>query len=218
MSFWRFLFVASLITTIMASPAAAQDDAESEPAATRRIAPEECVSEPQVCEEIAAILELDGEGVPAPERTQITPPFGELADMTTATAVAAAAREIIACFNAGDIPRGAALMTDNGVRRAYWGLTIDEENRELAMVRIPAPPERRADEFLIRLTAVTNVTMLPDGRAAAFVVISEPLLPPGGAETLLFIFADREGRWLLDDLIDFSVLPLPPAEDVAPEA
>jgi hypothetical protein len=50
--------------------------------------------------------------------------------------------------------------------------------------------------------------MLPDGRAAAFVVMSEPLPPPGGAETMLYVFANEDGAWLLDDLIDFTIVSL----------
>ena len=202
------LALALVLTIGAAGPALAQSDAASPTSETRRINPEECVSEPRPYDEIATTLELDGDGIPAPARTQISPPLGELADAATASAIGDAARHVIACFNAGDIPRGAALMTDNGLQRVFWGLTIDQENRDLAQVRIPGPPERRADEFLIRITAVTDVTMLPDGRAAAFVVMSEPLLPPGGAETMLFVFANEDGTWLLDDLIDFTIVSL----------
>jgi hypothetical protein len=54
---------------------------------------------------------------------------------------------------------------------------------------------------------VTDASTLPDGRVAAFVIINEPLLPPAGPETLLFIFADQDGQWLVDDWIDFSIVP-----------
>jgi hypothetical protein len=165
------------------------------------------VAEPRAHEDIAAILALDGEGVPAPAMTQITPPLGDIADPETSTSIKEAARHVLACFNAGDIPRAAGLMTENGVRRAYWGLTIDAENRELARTRITAPPEPRAEEALVRLTTVTDVSLLPDGRIAAFVVLNEPLLPPPGPETLLFVFANQDGRWLVDDWIDFSIVP-----------
>jgi hypothetical protein len=208
MGILRALALALTLTIGATGSVLAQDDAESQTSATRRIAPEACVSEPRPYEEIASILALDGDGLPAPARTQISPPLGELADAATTTAIGDTAREVIACFNAGDIPRGAALMTDNGIQRVFWGLTIDQENRDLAQVRIPGPPERRADEFLIRVTAVTDVTMLPDGRAAAFVVMSEPLLPPGGAETMIFVFANEDGTWLLDDLIDFTIVSM----------
>jgi hypothetical protein len=98
-------------------------------------------------------------------------------------------------------------MTENGVRRAYWGLTIDAENRELARTRITAQPEPRAEDALVRLITVTDVSVLPDGRIAAFVVLNEPLLPPSGPETLLFVFANQDGQWLVDDWIDFSIVP-----------
>ena len=76
-------------------------------------------------------------------------------------------------------------------------------------------PEPRDEAFLARLLAVTDVSMLPEGRVAAFVVISEPLLPPGGPETLLFIFANQDGQWLLDDLVDFTVTPVITTEEAS---
>jgi hypothetical protein len=179
------------------------DDAEN----PRLVAPSECVAEPRAFDDIATILDLDGAGVPPPAMTQITPPLGDVADVATSISIKEAARHILACFNAGDIPRAAGLMTENGVRRAYWGLTIDAENRELAHTRIAAAPEPRSEEALVRLITVTDVSLLPDGRIAAFVVLNEPLLPPAGPETLLFIFANQDGQWLVDDWIDFSIVP-----------
>jgi hypothetical protein len=201
--------MAPLAALLVTSPVLAQegtpegDDAEN----PRLVAPSECVAEPRSYEDIAAILALDGEGVPAPAMTQITPPLGDVADIETSISIKEAARHVLACFNAGDIPRAAGLMTENGVRRAYWGLTIDAENRELARTRIAAAPEPRAEEALVRLITVTDVSLLPDGRISAFVVLNEPLLPPAGPETLLFIFANQDGQWLVDDWIDFSIVP-----------
>jgi hypothetical protein len=173
----------------------------------RLVAPSECTGEPRAYEDVAAILDIEGAGVPAPAMTQITPPLGEIADIETSISIKEAARHVLACFNAGDIPRAAGLMTENGVKRAYWGLTIDQENRELARTRIAAAPEPRAEEALVRLITVTDVSTLPDGRIAAFVVLNEPLLPPAGPETLLFVFANQDGQWLVDDWIDFSIVP-----------
>jgi hypothetical protein len=206
---WRALAITPLAALLVTGPVLAQDstpvadDAEN----PRLVAPSECVAEPRDYEDIAAILELDGEGVPPPAMTQITPPLGEIADVATTISIKEAARQVLACFNAGDIPRAAGLMTENGVRRAYWGLTIDAENRELARTRIAAPPEPRTEEALARLITVTDVSVLPDGRITAFVVLNEPLLPPSGPETLLFVFANQDGEWLVDDWIDFSIVP-----------
>lgn len=206
---WRALAMVPIAAMLVTGSALAQ---ETTPEAVdtenpRLVAPEECVAEPRAYEDIAAILDIEGEGVPAPALTQITPPLGEVADPETAISIKEAARHVLACFNAGDIPRAAGLMTENGVQRAYWGLTIDEENRELARTRIAATPEPRAEEVLVRLITVTDVSTLPDGRVAAFVVLNEPLLPPAGPETLLFIFSNQDGRWLVDDWIDFSIVP-----------
>jgi hypothetical protein len=206
---WRALTIAPLAALLVTGQVLAQESTpEAEGAENPRlVAPSECVAEPRTYEDIAAILALDGEGVPAPAMTQITPPLGDVADAETSISIKEAARQVLACFNAGDIPRAAGLMTENGVRRAYWGLTIDAENRELARTRITAPPEPRAEEALVRLITVTDISLLPDGRIAAFVVLNEPLLPPAGPETLLFVFANQDGRWLVDDWIDFSIVP-----------
>jgi hypothetical protein len=205
---WRALAIAPLAALLVTGPVLAQESTPEEGSENPRlVAPSECVAEPRTYEDIAAILALDGDGVPAPAMTQITPPLGEVANAETAISIKQAARQVLACFNAGDIPRAAGLMTENGVRRAYWGLTIDAENRELARTRITAPPEPRAEEVLARLITVTDVSLLPDGRIAAFVVLNEPLLPPPGPETLLFVFANQDGRWLVDDWIDFSIVP-----------
>jgi hypothetical protein len=206
---WRALAVVPVAAMLITGSTVAQestpeaDDTEN----PRLVAPEECMSEPRTYEDIAAILDIEGEGVPAPAMTQITPPLGEVAAPETAISIKEVARHVLACFNAGDIPRAAGLMTENGVQRAYWGLTIDEENRELARTRIAAAPEPRAEEALVRLITVTDVSMLEDGRVTAFVVLNEPLLPPAGPETLLFIFSNQDGQWLVDDWIDFSIVP-----------
>lgn len=206
---WRALAIVPMAAMLVTGPVLAQegtpeaDDAEN----PRLVAASECVSEPRAYEDIATILDIEGAGVPAPAMTQITPPLGEVADIETSISIKEAARHVLACFNAGDIPRAAGLMTENGVKRAYWGLTIDEENRELARTRIAAAPEPRAEEALVRLITVTDVAVLPDGRVAAFVVLNEPLLPPAGPETLLFVFSNQDGSWLVDDWIDFSIVP-----------
>jgi len=206
---WRALAIAPLAALLVTGPVLAQDGTPEADSAEnpRLVAPSECVAEPRTSDDIAAILALDGEGVPPPERIRITPPLGDIADVETSISIKEAARQVLACFNAGDIPRAAGLMTENGVRRAYWGLTIDEQNRELARARIAAPPEPRTEEELVRLITVTDVSVLPDGRITAFVVLNEPLLPPAGPETLLFIFAKQDGQWLVDDWIDFSIVP-----------
>lgn len=214
---WRALAIAPVVATLIAGQALAQDgtptpdDSEN----PRLVSPTECVAEPVPYDQIATILQLDAEGIPQPAYSTVTPPLGTVVDPDTDLQIKEVARQLVACFNAGDIPRAAALMTENGIKRSYWGLTIDQENRDLARERIQAPPEPRAEEFYDKLLAVTDASFLADGRVAAFLVINEPLLPPNGPETLLFIFANQDGQWKIDDFVDFSIVPPTPATPTA---
>lgn len=206
---WRVLAIVPLATMLLIGPVLAQDEARREAANSRRqVPPAECAVDPRPFEDIAALLELEGEGVPAPPTIQISAPLGTIVDVETANEIREVARRVIACFNAGDIPRTAALMTENGVRRVYWELSTTEENREQTRTRLTGAPAPRADEELVSLIAVTDVLTVSDERVAAFVVLDEPLLQPEGPETLLFVFANEDGTWRVDDWIDFTIVPV----------
>src|SRR5215204_6762085 len=108
---WRALAIAPLAALLVTGPVLAQEGTpESEGAENPRlVAPSECVAEPRAYDDIATILALDGEGVPPPAMTQITPPLGDIADVKTSISIKEAARQVLACFNASDIPRAAGL-------------------------------------------------------------------------------------------------------------
>ncbi|MFN8594522.1 MAG: hypothetical protein U0031_23975 [Thermomicrobiales bacterium] len=210
-----------LITSLATiGPAAAQDATPTaeESVNQRVVAPAECTADPVASDALATMLNLNGEGVPSSAPPVITPPLGTTADEATAEAIRDATRSVIACFNAEDIPRAAALMTEHGVQRVYGSLTTSDELRATTRDRLAATPEPRAEDQMVRLIAATEPIVLSDGRVASFVVINEPLLPPSGPETLLFVFAEQDGRWLLDDLVDFSVVPLPTGKEATPTA
>jgi hypothetical protein len=205
----RTLALAPLAAWCLASPVLAQD---ATPAAgeesPRIVLPSECQVEPRPADQITQVLQLDGEGLTAPTPMDITPPLGEVVDPETALAIKEAAREVIACFNAQDLPRMATLMTDNGLRSAFWGLSSTPAAREATKANLAATPQPRVEEAaLTRLIAVTDESRLPDGRVAAFVIINDPLQPPAGAAALLFVFAQQGDAWLLDDLIRFVIVP-----------
>ncbi len=97
-------------------------------------------------------------------------------------------------------------------QRVYGRLTTDALARVAAQARLTAPPESRAQDQWLRLLAVSDVSTLPDGRTAAFVVFNDPALPPGGPETAPVVSSPRAGGWLLDDWVDFSIVaPATPA-------
>jgi hypothetical protein len=207
---WRALAIAlaaALLLTgsVLAQRGTPEADTTENP---RLVDPSECTVQPRPGDEIANILQLTGStAIPEPERITISPPLGQIADPATTISIKETARQVLACFNAGDIPRAAALMTDNGIKRAYWGLTINPESRKAASDLIAGTPVPRQTDVLVRLIAVTDTSFLPDGRVAAFVILNEPLLPPAGPETLLFIFKNVDGHWLVDDWVDFTIVP-----------
>ncbi|MFT4039028.1 MAG: hypothetical protein QM692_12660 [Thermomicrobiales bacterium] len=215
---WRGLIIAPLAALTLVAPAMAQDGTPAPGSeSSRSVTPDQCVVDPRTFDELAALLDLNGEGIPQPPSIIINPPIGEIVDADTDAAIKQTMREVLACYNAGDNPRAAALMTDNGVKRAFWGLTIDEENRELARTRLAEAANPRTEDAFIRLIAITDASQLPDGRVAAFVVLNEPLLPPNGPETLLFIFANDNGTWKVDDYVDFSIVPPNFGSEATPE-
>lgn len=207
MKVWRTLAIVPLATLMLAGPAAAYQD-ENDGTNPRVVSPEECVAEPRAADQIAGLLGLAGEGVTPPALPSITAPLGQTLDSDQSVSVQEAAREILACFNAGDIARASALMTDNGVIRTYWQLTETPELRSTAQERI-ATATPRPELGQIRLVTVTDISQLPDGRATAFVVINDPAALQPGPETLLFYFLNQDGTWLLDDWVDFSIAAVP---------
>lgn len=206
---WRALAIVPAAAMVLTGSALAQDGtpAAGETENPRQVSPAECVAEPRPVEEIDALLDLNGAGIQPPPAVTITAPLGTNVDPKTDVSIKEAVRGILACLNAGDIPRGAALMTDNGIKRTYWALTVDAQSRENAKALIAAPPQPRNSSAFIRLITVTDASTLDDGRVAAFVVLNEPVLPPSGPETLLFLFKNVDGQWKLDDFADFSILP-----------
>jgi hypothetical protein len=206
---WQVTVLAAVVALALRGTISAQ---EATPSADRQenthlVDPAECIAKPVDTAKITQMLGLDGTGVPAPAKHSITPPLGLLADAATGKAIDKLTREIVACYNAQDVARSAALMTEQGFQRAYWELTIDQASRERTKQLLAAKPQPRDKDALIRLVAVTDPVVLADNRVAAFVVLDEPLLPPNGPETLLFIFAKQDDSWRFDDLVDFTVVP-----------
>ena len=157
--------------------------------------PAECVAEPRAYEDIASILALGGDGVPAPAVTQITPPLGEVADAETSISIEEAARHVLACFNAGDIPRAAGLMTENGVQSCLLG--TDHRRGEPRVSPHPHRSGPRSREPKMcwfgssrsRMSHCYRMGESPPSSSST----SRSCHPPV-PETLLFVFANQDGR------------------------
>jgi hypothetical protein len=192
---------------------AAQDEPMATPEVSdeRVVLPEECQVEPRPADEVFALLgvaEGASDAIPAADRTPVPAPPWIAADPETATAATETTREWLGCINADDNLRIAALMTDEAIVRFFGGGLAADEAEEGARANLAGTPVPRTEEEHVRLVAVTDVSRLEDGRVAAMALINEPVVPPRGQETLMLIFAEADGRLLIDHIVQFSVVPL----------
>jgi hypothetical protein len=171
--------------------------------------PEECTLEARGIEELQAIY-----GEPAPEgageatsAVQATPadlvlPTGSPADEATTNAIMAAIRVNVACYNAGDYLASFSGVTDDFLVTQV-GTSLFDQDFVAAMEASPVP---LAEEQQTELLSVREIVVLDDGRAAALVDYRGhyPTDTEGinGVETDLWIFANVEGAWLLDEVVE----------------
>lgn len=192
------LAAAAMIITGVALPTAAQDDSDS--GATAAIPmPEECVVEPRDQAEIEEILASSQPA--APLASGLPVPLGTPADDDTKTEITELVRQFVACLNAGDAARAAALVTESGLVGFYGVAAADDS------VEVQAPEGEvmaRADDEMLRLRAVTDVSVMDDGRLGAFVLLNDPLVR--GSQTMLFIFGDDGNGPAIDSVVGFSIV------------
>lgn len=164
--------------------------------------PAACTVAPRDPEALRALL-----GTPAPKVFPTTDPDGSATQMVEIpigqpagpeieSAVVATTNEFHACFNAGDMRRAFALVTDRYLQSHGDSGTLTTEDIAFLTgdpVTVPAS-ERTA------LLAVTDVSLLVDGRVGAFVVTTGPFLGP---DTGYMLFREHGGRWLVDEIVEF---------------
>ncbi|MDQ3692545.1 MAG: hypothetical protein M3464_02810 [Chloroflexota bacterium] len=197
----RFASLAATLTilSVTAVGAVAQGD-EGDEVSFRVPLPEECVVDPRDQADIDAVLAAGEHQLVLTDGLPV--PLGTRADGDTRFAVEETIYELVACLNAGDAARGATLFSDNGLR-GFYGVPVDDTS---AAEQAPAgTPTARPDEQWLLLRAVTDVSILVDGRVAAFVILDDPLLR-GRAQTILFVFVNEGGAWLIDGTVGFSVV------------
>ena len=189
---WRALAVAPVVALLLTGSVLAQGGTpEPDPTENPRLVdPSECTIEPRSTRRSPSNLAARGR-----RRAGAVPRL----DHPTAERDRRSSRHnlhqgdrapVLACFNAGDIPRAAALMTDNGIKRAYWGLTISPESRQIASSVSPAP--RCAANRGARAPDYRHRRVVPSRWACCRIRrAQQALLPPAGPETLLFIFRNE---------------------------
>ncbi|CAA9586871.1 MAG: hypothetical protein AVDCRST_MAG19-4973 [uncultured Thermomicrobiales bacterium] len=184
----------------------AQDD--TSPTEERVPQPEECRIEPRSADEVATLLGLGEEPTEtdAAAPIEIPIPLGRPANKEETDAFDATARELLACLNAEDVLRQAALFTDRAILPVFGPAPTDPAVAEQARADLDADPTPRPTEQLRKFVALTDTSVLEDGRGAAFLVFTDPGTRPGGQETFLLFFAQEGDRWLIDGLLDFTVV------------
>lgn len=167
-------------------------------------APEECTVEPLTIDRLTQLMGTPVAGVATDASAEASPtpfvmPEGQEADEATVAAITAAAREYIACLNAGDYARALALYSDRGLRDLFAeaianGATAQQILDSLGTAQ-PLPQDQQN-----LLYGVDDVRVLPDGRIAAL-IIGDNLAEPGPPGPALIYYVQVDGRWLIDGVV-----------------
>ena len=172
--------------------------------------PAECMVAPRTLAELNAL----GATPTALEELEPPAPPTDLAlatpgDEATAQAVLAVVRESLACSNAGDLLRNLALFTDGYVRRRTLAVTgpIDQALYDDVATSRAIAPERYID-----FVGAGPVLLLPGGRAAVEIVVSE-----ARTRRSLALLLQTPAGWRIDELIPLEDAP-PPATPAATPA
>ena len=170
--------------------------------------PSECVVAPRPVSFFAPLVSelLAATPTARPVVTPVEVEAGEPADEATEAEVVALLRQMIACTNAGDFPRLAALFTEDGAREAVvggWGVSIqaardasiasgrtplsDQDILDLITTSGPPVPE----ESRSTLVDVRDVRELRNGHVVATIVRT---LSDGSEIEAFTVFMRDEGQ------------------------
>lgn len=165
--------------------AGAQDATPVAPAGTPTAAT--CDAEPRPLADFQALI---GAPIP-PTPATFAPPAGEPAGDEIVTDVTATFNGLVACFNATDLLRFGGYYTDAGFREDV--APTAEQFVPIIQAGIVFPPD-----IAISVVDVRDVVVLDDGRVGAVVVYASP----EGETTDYIIFAEENGRYLIDFFVD----------------
>lgn len=155
----------------------------------------ECLAAPRSLEEVVALVEsvraTPSDGYPPIFIEAI--PTGVPADTETVDVVTSVVLELTACARNGDVLRLLALFTDAYVLAIAGSEAAFIENLEVT------PVSDQPINSDLHVAAIQDVMLLDDGRVSAIVILGgvEDSHPAPG-RTVLMIFAEQDGRWLLD--------------------
>lgn len=152
--------------------------------------PEECTVEPRSIDELLA---LTTQPAGTPRGTSREDGFEP--DPITVTAIRTTIRSYIACVNADDLPRIAALSTDAHAAELVAALGNTPEEQATAL----ATPMVRTERELTGIVAVEDILLHDQREASAVVVLDEQTgLGIRDLRRYHFFFVKVDDRWLVD--------------------
>jgi hypothetical protein len=192
---WAVAFAAALMVVIGAAPAVAQQasPAASPAAMTGAPDPADCTIAPRSYKNLQALIASPVAAAPAATPAAPTLPQGAPVDAQTQAAVLATIHEGVACINANKIMSLLAIYSDSFVNRFLSGQSITKAQYDQLVTAPPLPPDKRTE-----IIAVKGLVKLPDGRVAVLIV-GDDLSNPRPASPTLFIMAQHDGTWQIDD-------------------
>lgn len=149
-------------------------------------------------------------GSPVP----FTLPDGSPADEATITAVTARVVELAACINAENTLGFYGQFSPESVRQQLEGQNITDADVDAlaAITPVASPPNR-----WVTVVDIREVTILPDGRVGALVDTLFPLVS-ADIQTDHFTFANIDGLWLIDTVVENLETLYPPTATLATPA
>jgi hypothetical protein len=197
--------LSALLATLLGGAVAAAQDATPAP---QPIVPaaNQCTVTPRELAFFEQFLTEVVTGTPAAAGMAATPvdpatfemPEGEPPDRATRRGVLDTIRQYAACINAGNVLAFYALYTDDfffAVAAVEGPLTPDD------LAAFAAEPTPLPTGGQAAILAIHEVRVLPDGRVAVLVDLFHPLADPIGPTRVLFLLAEQDGRWLIDEEI-----------------
>jgi hypothetical protein len=135
-----------------------------------------------------------------------SPLNGTPADEETVAAITARVIELAACINAENTLGFYSQFSPESVRQQLGGQNITED--DLAALAATTPVAAQAEDW-VTIIGIREVRVLADGRVGALVDTHFPLLS-ADIQTDYFTFANIDGRWLIDAILEGLETVYPP--------
>jgi hypothetical protein len=163
--------------------------------------PDQCNQAPRTIEEVEALLASatpgSGADTSAPEGFEL--PAGEEASSDVRGGIVETIVQFFACANGGDLLASYGSVTDSMFAALVASGVLGDDPASISASPVAVPEEAQA-----QLLDTREFTQYDDGRVGVLVYFREPSGESGVEEPVrieLWIFAQEDGRWLVDEMV-----------------